>query len=214
MGSRDDIFRKLRAAPRSPLNDKPDEPYIRVVPLEDTSPAALLARFIEQAEKLNCTVGQYQTPDMAIAEIVDLLVGDEKVLCWDFSEIPLPGLDTALQNAGCQVVPPNDGGVRVGITGANAALAATGTLVLASGPGRHRLASLLPRLHIAVITADQILSDMETWMALQHEQGVDKFRQSSNIALVSGPSRTADIALELIMGMHGPESLHIVIMTG
>jgi len=69
-------------------------------------------------------------------------------------------------------------------------------------------------IHIAVITRDQILPDLEHWVAWQRVNGLPAFNQASNIAIISGPSRTADIAMESILGMHGPGSVHVVILDG
>jgi L-lactate dehydrogenase complex protein LldG len=102
--------------------------------------------------------------------------------------------------------------MRVGITGVDAALAATGSLVLAAGVGKHRVTSLLPPLHIAVVRASQIMPDLESWVAMQRAQGLDAFRRMSSVIVISGPSRTADIAMQLIMGMHGPAELHIILI--
>jgi L-lactate utilization protein LutC len=63
-----------------------------------------------------------------------------------------------------------------------------------------------------VITSDQILATLEQWISRQRANGLSAFQQISNIVIVSGPSRTADIAMELILGMHGPGELHIVIL--
>jgi len=134
------------------------------------------------------------------------------VLCWDFAHIPLPGLDAALDRAGIAVAPPDDASARVGITGVDAALAATGSLVISSGPGKARQVSLLPLVHIAVVRVDQIVPHMEAWIAALRAAGTDAFAAASSTVIVSGPSRTADIAMELILGMHGPGALHIVLL--
>jgi L-lactate dehydrogenase complex protein LldG len=105
-----------------------------------------------------------------------------------------------------------DAGARVGLTGVDAALAATGSLVLSSGDGRARAASLLPPIHIAVVTADQILPDLESWLASSKAAGSAPIRRPSNIVVITGPSRTADIAMQLVMGMHGPREVHVVLM--
>ncbi|MEZ4518784.1 MAG: lactate utilization protein [Chloroflexota bacterium] len=102
--------------------------------------------------------------------------------------------------------------MRVGLTGADAGLAATGSLVLQSGSGRYRAASLLPPLHIAVLTADRIVPDLENWWTQQRAAGLDQVRQRSNIVVITGPSRTADIAMQLVMGMHGPRELHLILL--
>jgi L-lactate dehydrogenase complex protein LldG len=110
------------------------------------------------------------------------------------------------------VTTPDDASVEVGITGASAALAATGTLVLVSGKGRPRSPSLLPPIHIAVVKTDQIETTLERWVEQQRKDGLDTLRASSNVILISGPSRTADIAMTLVMGMHGPKKMHIILV--
>ncbi|NDJ54030.1 MAG: lactate utilization protein, partial [Chloroflexi bacterium] len=75
-----------------------------------------------------------------------------------------------------------------------------------------RSASLLPTMHIAIIRQEQIVPNFEAWAEQQRADEFEGFRQASNIVAISGASRTADIAMELILGMHGPAELHIVIL--
>ena len=114
---------------------------------------------------------------------------------------------------GIEISSGRDASVKVGLTGADAALAATGSLVLLTGKGKPRLVSLLPPVHIAVITRQQIIPDLESLMTEFREKKPDVFQQNSSIMIISGPSRTADIAMQLILGMHGPRELHIIILT-
>jgi len=212
MTSRESILNKLRAA-RQPFADLPPAGgMIPVVPAGDTSPAALRARFTEAAEKLGCTVTHCADPAAAIAHIRDLIGNDSAILSWDLVHVPLPGLGEALADAGIAIAAPGDASVRVGLTGVDAALAATGSLLLASGPGKPRGASLLPEVHIAVVAAGQIVPDLETWLAAQRAAGLDSLRRLNNVVLISGPSRTADIAMETVMGVHGPGAVQIVLL--
>jgi L-lactate dehydrogenase complex protein LldG len=75
------------------------------------------------------------------------------------------------------------------------------------------LISLLPPVHIAIIRADQIIPDLETWGAALRSHGLDAFREIASAVIISGPSRTADIAQTMILGMHGPWELHIIILS-
>jgi L-lactate dehydrogenase complex protein LldG len=100
--------------------------------------------------------------------------------------------------------------VDVGITAAQAAIAETGTLVLDSSRERHRLTSLVPPVHIAIIDAAQIHQTLgETLSALQRDGEV-----SSIVTFVTGPSRTADIELTLAIGVHGPQELYVIVNEG
>jgi L-lactate dehydrogenase complex protein LldG len=97
----------------------------------------------------------------------------------------------------------------LGVTGAFAAIAETGTLVLASGPDTPATASLLPETHVAVVKASRIVAHMEDAFALAREA----FGQLPRaINFVSGPSRTADIDQTIVVGAHGPYRVHIVLV--
>jgi L-lactate dehydrogenase complex protein LldG len=145
-----------------------------------------------------------------------------EVLAWDQAQLPLSGLTEALADAGVQALDsrlPAEGQARrarlaalgqagVGVTGAEAALADTGTLVLSSGPGRSRLAWLLPPRHIALLPLARLYADLDA--VLESHTGLR--RDAAEVALVSGPSRTADIELTLTRGVHGPRDLDVVIL--
>lgn len=210
--TREQILAKLRAA-QQPFTDVPPFENPRaVVPITDHSPAALLALFVQEAEKLGCLV--YQQPEAeTVAQILTLIGDDKTILSWDFKHIPLASLPQALAAQGVTVAPdPTQDGVRVGITGADALLAGTGSLVVCSGAGKPRATSLLPDIHIAIVKASQMVADFETWSAQQKSSGHSAYRAPANTIVISGPSKTADIAQELIKGAHGPRVLHIFIV--
>ncbi len=97
----------------------------------------------------------------------------------------------------------------VGVTMAQAAIAETGTLILESEKERHRLVSLLPPVHIAVVRADDICLTIGD--ALKRVRGHVKEEMSRAITFITGPSRTADIELTLTVGVHGPKELYVII---
>ena len=190
--------------------------YRPVVPRTDDNPQTLAAQFVLAAQALACEVHQVATEAQALQTVLDRLQGVSTVAAWDPGAIPLPGLAAALQEAGIRLTHPDDKAdearAEAGLSGAQAGLAATGSLVLASGPGRFRSTSLLPPVHIAVLHTSQIVPDLESWFARQRQDNFTSMRQSSNIVVISGPSRTADIAMELVMGMHGPREVVIVLV--
>ncbi len=213
MSSREIILERLRQRERPFPTATPPTAYRPMVPLTDTAPAALQARFISEAQKAACVVHEADSPEAAIDLILSLAGEDAAISAWDTEQIPIPGLRAALAAANVAVV-GQDAGARVGLTGVDAALAATGSLVLMSGPGRYRAASLLPSVHIAVVAAGRIVPDLESFMAAQQVVGLEPLRQAGNVVIITGPSRTADIAMQLVMGMHGPRELHVVLLAG
>jgi L-lactate dehydrogenase complex protein LldG len=199
MSSRDNILRKLRAAPRPFQNWPPIIERVEGTPLEDRTPAGLLASFIARAEALACD------------QVLALIGEDRGIQSWDTHLIPLPGLGDALAEREIAIL-PGDASVRVGLTGVDAALAGTGSIVLESGPGKPRLASLLPPAHVAIMTTGQIVPTLEAWMAAKQRGDLEAFAATSNISIISGPSRTGDIAMELVMGVHGPGEVHLILL--
>lgn len=100
----------------------------------------------------------------------------------------------------------------IGVTGADLALAETGTLILLSGAGRPRSTSLLPETHVAVFGRPAMVESLEQVGILLEELHVDPARSMSGavITFITGPSRTADIELTLTRGVHGPKYVHAI----
>jgi L-lactate utilization protein LutC len=95
----------------------------------------------------------------------------------------------------------------VGVTGAQAGIAETGSLVLDSHAELHRLVSLVPPIHVAILRADAIVGDLGAALS-----ALDRSGESGAVTLITGPSRTADIELELVIGVHGPRELHAIVL--
>lgn len=95
----------------------------------------------------------------------------------------------------------------IGISGVDHVVAETGTLVLRARPSEPRSLSLLPPVHIAVADRSQVLPDL-----------FDLFGQLSPddlpscLSLITGPSKTGDIELRLVTGVHGPGEVHLVLI--
>jgi len=97
-------------------------------------------------------------------------------------------------------------GVDVGISTAQAGIAETGTLILDSACESHRLVSLVPPVHIAIINASAIVATLADALTLLQQKEI-----SPAITFITGPSRTADIELTLTIGVHGPQELYVIV---
>lgn len=149
--------------------------------------------------------------------------GRRTVLAWDEAQMPLAGLTHAMAAAGLTLVDstvPPDGPARVdalarldtaavGVTGALALLADTGSVVVAAGPGRPRLASLLPPVHVALVTRAMLVPSLGALFAREPLLP----RHAANLVAITGPSRTADIEMTLTRGVHGPKTVHVVFIS-
>ena len=98
----------------------------------------------------------------------------------------------------------------LGLSAAQWGIAETGTIVLESAEERHRLASLLPPHHVALLPRSRLLGTLgEAFARVRPGTGVPPSR---TITFVTGPSRTADIELELVVGVHGPKHLTVLLL--
>ena len=102
--------------------------------------------------------------------------------------------------------------VDIGITGADFAIAETGTLVLLSGPKQPRLTSLLPPVHIAILKRENIVANIHVLFERLGEFYESYDKLCSCISFITGPSRTADIELNLTLGVHGPGRAIVIIV--
>ena len=160
----------------------------------------------------------------AVAAIIAELAGEHRTrtyIGWDDEHLDCPGLSAALASRGLARVTYDVGGdpsrrgadvealagVGLGLTGAHAALADTGGLVLVSGPGRGRLPSVLPPIHVAVVGERRLRPSLAA--LLREDPGL--LDAGSNVVVVAGPSRTADIEMTLTHGVHGPKHVHVIL---
>jgi hypothetical protein len=95
----------------------------------------------------------------------------------------------------------------VGVTGVDAAIAETGSLVLVATPDHPRTASLLPPKHVALVRRADLVPNLRSALALLRAS----IPSASAVNLVTGPSRSADIELQLTLGVHGPGELVVVL---
>lgn len=226
MSSRDKILNKLRAA-RRPFPDAPPRPktYLPVTEIEDESPDGLLQRFTDEMTRLSGTVHVVEGDAAAREKVLELLRQHETthILAWDFPFIPIDGMQPALAEAGIRVTHPDlhaegrpehaallkEAGA--GLIGADAVAATTGTLVLSTAPGKGRIPSVLPPVLLAAVTLDQFVPRIESWVARERANGLPTIRSSANLCFITGPSRTGDIEMELVLGVHGPGIVHVVV---
>jgi L-lactate utilization protein LutC len=197
-------------------------------------PSDLIARFRAELTRLGGAVHDARSVDDVAAIVVGLCetadtatvagglrsAAGQKVLMWDESELPVASLGDALRAHGIVILSQSpetaaSAAVRhelataaVGITGADGALAETGSVVLASGPGRGRLASLLPPIHVALVRRSVVVESLPVFIA-RHPEAVTS---GANFVAITGPSRTADIEHILARGVHGPKEIHVVLV--
>ena len=175
---------------------------------------AQVEKFVEVARKVGAQVTPVSTAEEAMTYIRDRVQGP--VVLPAFASGIRLGLGKRLREAGCevaeqelrQVAPLADAGV----TGANFALADTGSVVLESTDEAIRLATTLPERHFVLLDPAKVLPD--GFAAIPY---LRQFREKSPrhfLAYISGPSRTADIERVLTIGVHGPKELHILLMEG
>ena len=127
------------------------------------------------------------------------------------------GLPDAWRPSGVQLVADDDlsahdlDGLDGALTGCALAIAETGVIVLDGGPGQGRRAlTLVPDYHLCVVTEDQIV-DLVTQAIERLEPAV---RAGRPLTFIAGPSATSDIELNRVEGVHGPRTLHVVVISG
>ncbi len=103
----------------------------------------------------------------------------------------------------------------IGITSADFCMAATATLVMRTRPGQARSVSLVPSIHVAIITFDQIIADLkELYALIQWDPEVQKEGLTNCMTFISGPSKTADVEATMVHGAHGPREVYVYVIAG
>jgi L-lactate dehydrogenase complex protein LldG len=186
------------------------------------APYDLVERFRAELTTLGGMVHEASHTGDVVAIVRKLveLEREPRVLLWDEASLPVRGLASMLRSSGIEILTQTPDTARsaddrralataaVGVTGADAGLAETGSIVLASGPGRGRLASLLPPLHVALLRRTELVASLFELVTRRPEL----VTAGANFVCITGPSRTADIEHTLSRGVHGPKEVHVVLI--
>lgn len=202
----------------------PDDPGHAPGGLVPELPAADLVELFTQ--RLEAVAGRVHRSDAAHAPgLVTRIAkrhGAGSVLSWDEPELPTPGVLRRLLGDGLTWVDaqvPDEASARIehqrayddvvlGLTGADAGLAESGSVVLTSGRGRPRMASVVPLVHVVLLPVDRIVRSLSHYLA-EHP---DADAANTNLIVITGPSRTADIEFKLAIGVHGPKHVEVVLL--
>ena len=96
----------------------------------------------------------------------------------------------------------------LGIVDADFAIASTGTLAVVSTPDRPSSLTLLPPASLAIVQIDRVMLNLAIVLSALGPNGV----AANRLTLITGPSRTADIEKRIVLGVHGPKSLHVIVV--
>lgn len=205
--AKDAILARVRAALRAAPDAAPIPRDYRHA--DDAPHAAQLAAFCERVADYNAQIAVVSAADLPGAIAADLAAQGVRTLAVpaDLPDEWLPAgidlrrdSDPPLTNAeldGCDGV----------LTACAAGIAQTGTIVLDGGPGQGRRAlSLVPDFHLCVIQAAQVVGLVP--------EAITRLQPSRTrpLTFISGPSATSDIELSRVEGVHGPRTLHVLVV--
>lgn len=205
MSAREAVLARIRAAVA-------DAPAVPAVPREyrtrgESSREAVVDLFVERVRDYRAAVVVTDDPRAAVAAALTEHGAARVGVATDLEPALRPADVELVEDA---ALDPSDLDALDGaVTTCAAGCAETGTIALDGGAGQGRRAlSLVPDLHVCVIRADQVVSDVPE--AVQRLQASIDARQP--LTWISGPSATSDIELNRVEGVHGPRTLHVLLV--
>ncbi len=175
--------------------------------------------FIREAEQVDATVARVSSRSGVPREVARYLAKNNLPMTLKIAaDVSGPGIQWLDQTLLSVEEGRADGSEQASVSRAFAGVAETGTLVLLSGPGNPTTLSFLPPTHVAVVSASDIAGDYEQVWDRLRDAGAKEDPENAarfmprTVNWITGPSRTADIEQTLLLGAHGPQRLHIVIV--
>lgn len=169
----------------------------------------LVERFIDELERVAGKAHRAHSDEHALELMLELLRSHHARAVAVAKLARAPHLEGKLREAGYDVVTGREiAQADVGISGAELAVAETGSLLI-SHDGISELVAVLPPVHIAVIHTTQIVATLDEAFAFCQRE---LERAPKDFLCVTGPSRTADIELTPVIGVHGPQELLVIVI--
>ncbi|MBM3765783.1 MAG: hypothetical protein FJW32_10370 [Acidobacteria bacterium] len=208
--AREEIINRVRAAIGRKVGDKPAAPPEPLLRIRGYKLDEKIAAFRAALEALSGTVTETHSREETQSVVKRLLDGRTAVasahpLLSEQRVTEIEGVQSGLNGADLRNACASAG---VGITSAYCLLAETGTIVFRASAEESRLISLLPPVHIAVVSSRRMLGGLDEMLSMIARPVDD----SSAMVFITGPSRTGDIEQILVRGVHGPGHVHVVIV--
>ncbi len=189
-------------------------------PLPEVEVPDPAVRFCEEFEAVGGHAHRPESLEAAREIVLELFrrFSDRAVVMDEGLPLPTAGW---LREEGAEILPLSPVGndrreaiakAGLGITGCDWAIAETGTVILTSGPRRPRLYSLLPEAHLVLVPEERIIPHLSAASPLIGEALAGGDGAPSCVNLITGPSRSADIGLTLVTGVHGPCEIHAIVV--
>ncbi|CAN5282485.1 lactate utilization protein [soil metagenome] len=151
----------------------------------------------------------------AVAEVLGELPSGRRVVVAADVEPYRAEVDAGLEAAAAEVVRPPREEWRAeaatadwGLTSARLGVASTGSLLIVPGPETPRVASLLPPAHLVILAVERLVPGLEQVMPVLTSLA----NESSAPVLITGASRTSDIEMTTVIGVHGPKVLRVLLV--
>ena len=222
MTGRDAILGKIRRslhtgpsddARRAAVAERLAAPPPVIVPQRGQGDAAhRLALFLDMAQRAVASIDRLASADEVPAAVAAYL--RSKNLPQQIRRGTDPRLESLPFDREPQLavaVGPTDGYDLVGLSHAHAAVAESGSVVLISGAENPSTLNFLPEHHLVVVRASDIAGDYETvWAGIRERFGKGEMPRTVN--WVTGPARSGDIEQTILLGAHGPRSLHLLVV--
>jgi L-lactate dehydrogenase complex protein LldG len=204
----ENIRRSLRRTDKTPVSPRPAIYASRRPESLDSE----IDLFLGEIKKLS-GVG-LKLSSAEIESALKILVAEQtirKATVWNTSFLKQLKIADRLRFLGVDLISPNADKIEMakcdlGITEADFILPETGTIALLSSNEKPRAASLLPRVHLAIVTPTTLRPDMDQVFA--------EAKHNHYLVFITGPSRTADIELTVTLGVHGPKNLYVWMIKG
>ncbi|MCF6333308.1 MAG: LUD domain-containing protein [Draconibacterium sp.] len=201
--ARQEILNRLKSA----IHPEPEKPDFDT-PVYHPINEPLEIAFKENLEKVNGSVHIYPSEKELYENLKKFLSNYEmENICCKETEIQQQFKKFQIPFSECAELPET---IEVGITGCEFLIAHTGSAMVSSAQKGGRQLFVYPPVHVIVAQKNQLVDYSEKAYTDIH----NKFKKNlpSQITLITGPSRTADIEKTLILGAHGPRELHVFLL--
>ena len=199
MSSREEILARVRAALTANPEPSPRIPRNYREPVTSER-AELVARFVDRVSDYRAIVVECAQEEVAV-RLAEAVPEGASVIVPQGLTYPVPGAVIDHGQSASEL-----DRVDAVVTLAALGIAETGTIVLTHGPGQGRRSlTLVPDTHVCIVGADQVVAGVVDAIAA--------LDPNSPTTWISGPSATSDIELQRVEGVHGPRTLHVIVVS-